>query len=147
MGKGAHVRAQGCASSRRPSDSEQRREHRRLYRRCANFGCPSLSLPTVLLDKQEKVGRQRRRRCRKLLINQRQAHGLNQQDYDCHSGSSTLSNTLSDNPPNKSLSTSPVAGSCSSGARSMIGRNTWTASRSSRRGSSIRPSPLCTRSP
>jgi len=28
----------------------------------------SFSLPTILLDKQEKVGRQRRRRCRKLLI-------------------------------------------------------------------------------
>ena len=25
-------------------------------------------MPTILLDKQEKVGRQRRRRCRKLLI-------------------------------------------------------------------------------
>jgi len=43
-GKGANVRAHGCASLRRPENGEQRRAPRELHPRGASLGCPSLWL-------------------------------------------------------------------------------------------------------
>jgi hypothetical protein len=42
--QGAHVRGHGWPSSRRPGHGEQRRAPRRLHRRGARLGCPSLWL-------------------------------------------------------------------------------------------------------
>ncbi len=64
-GKGAHVRAHGCASSRRPGHGEQRREPRELHPRGARLGCPSLWLLSL---GQARESDSRPEGARKLLL-------------------------------------------------------------------------------